>query len=220
MAGVERDGRIRVDMHLHTAQSFDCRSKPEAVLERAHAVGLDRICVTDHNQVDAALGLRERYPDRVIVGEEVKTAEGVDIIGLFVDERIPGGTPALETCERIHDQSGIVYVPHPFVGGKGGGGRLLPEIEDHIDVLEAFNARVRPTTLNERAARWARERGLPTGAGSDAHTLGEVGRAWIEVEPFEDGPAAFLAALAHATIHGRTSSPFVHIASLAARVLP
>lgn len=217
-AGVQ--SAIRVDMHMHTAASHDCRSDPEAVVEAALAAGVDRICVTDHNEIDAALKLRERHPGRIIVGEEVKTAEGVDVIGLYLAEPIPKGTPALETCGRIHEQGGLVYVPHPFVGGKGGGGRLLPRIEEQIDVLEGFNARVHPVALNHRAVEWARERGLPLGAGSDAHTVREVGRAWVEVAPFEDRPDAFLDALAAGTIHGRTSSRLVHIASLVAKVLP
>jgi predicted metal-dependent phosphoesterase TrpH len=115
-------------MHLHTRASFDCLSEPHAVLERALECGLDLICVTDHNEITAAQGLREEFPDRVIVGEEVKTAEGVDIIGLFLTERIAKATPARETCEQIRAQGGLVYVPHPFAGGKGGDGRILQEI--------------------------------------------------------------------------------------------
>ncbi len=206
-------------MHVHTAGSFDCRSDPEAVVARAVEGGLDRLCVTDHNEIDVALALHERHPDRVIVGEEVKTAEGVDIIGLFMRERIPRGTAALETCDRIHDQGGLVYVPHPFGGGKGGGGRILTEIEKEVDVVEGFNARVHRAELNARGVAWARTRGLPVGAGSDAHTLREVGRAWVELPTFA-GPGDMVAALGDATIHGRASSRLVHVASTFAKVLP
>src|SRR5690606_39085993 len=131
MAGASAEGRrVRIDMHVHTRGSYDCLSDPVAVVERAAARGLDWVCITDHNEIDVALRMKERYPDRVIVGEEVRTAEGVDVIGLFLSDRIPKGTPARETCERIREQGGIVYVPHPFAGGKGGGGRILPEIGD------------------------------------------------------------------------------------------
>lgn len=210
---------IRIDMHLHTALSFDCRSAPDAVLERALASGLDRICVTDHNEIQAALELKERHPDRVIVGEEVKTREKVDIIGLYVDEWIPPGTPARAVCEEIHRQGGLVYVPHPFAGGKGSG-TLLPHIEDLVDVVEGWNARVHSPDLNRRAQAWARARQLPMGAGSDAHSLREVGRAWVQVSLFDDEPAAFLAALQTGTIHGGTSSRLVHLTSTLAKLLP
>lgn len=209
---------MRVDMHMHTRVSFDCLSDPEAVLSAARSRGIDRICVTDHNEIEAALWLNARHPDAVIVGEEVKTAEGVDVIGLFVRELIPQGTPALETCERIHDQHGVVYVPHPFVGGKGGGGAILPLIEEHVDAIEAFNARVHLKRFNQRAVEWARPRGVPLGAGSDAHTLAEVGRAFVDVPPFEMQSKAFLDALRVGTVHGSFSSWAVHGASTWAKI--
>lgn len=205
-------------MHLHTARSFDCLTDPAALLDVLPQRGLDRICVTDHNEIATALALRERHPERIIVGEEVKTAERVDIIGLFIGERIPHGTPARETCVRIHDQGGIVYVPHPFAGGKGGGGRILEQIEDLVDAVEGFNARLHDPVLNERAVAWGRARGLPLGAGSDAHTLAEVGRAWVELPPFADQPAAFLESLQAGSIHGTTSPRRVHLASTWAKV--
>jgi predicted metal-dependent phosphoesterase TrpH len=205
-------------MHMHTGRSFDCLSDPERVLEAALARGIDRICVTDHNEIAAALELKRRFPDRIIVGEEVKTAERVDVIGLYITERIPKGTPARRTCELIHEQGGIVYMPHPFAGGKGGGGRILESIADLIDAVEGFNARLHRQALNDRAVEWARRHGKPLGAGSDAHTLGEVGRAYVEVPDFDDTPGAFLAALRESRLHGAMSSRTVHIASTWAKL--
>jgi predicted metal-dependent phosphoesterase TrpH len=210
--------RRRVDMHIHTHFSFDCTSEPVAVVETALARGVDRICITDHDEIDGALLLKDRYPDRVIVGEEVKTAERVDVIGLFLTERIPGGTPARETCDRIHDQGGLVYIPHPFARGKGGSGRILLEIGDHVDVVEGFNARLHEPKLNERAQQWAANAEKPLGAGSDAHTLREIGRGCVDVPPFDDDPASFLAALERGHLEGRASSRTVHLASTWAKV--
>ncbi|HSJ24640.1 MAG TPA: PHP domain-containing protein [Longimicrobiales bacterium] len=209
---------MRLDMHLHTAASFDCLSEPGAVLETALERGIHRICITDHNEVQAAQQLHRLHPGRVIVGEEVKTAEGVDIIGLYLSEVIPKGTPARETCERIREQRGLVYVPHPFAGGKGGHGRILPAIEDLVDIMEGFNARIHDQRLNERAVAWAGRRGVPTGAGSDAHTLAEVGRAWVELPEFENTPAGLLAALSQGSLHGTLSSHVVHLASTWAKL--
>lgn len=217
MAGAER-ARQRIDMHLHTRHSFDCLTDPVRLLESLAARGLDRVCITDHNEIGTALAMKARYPERVIVGEEVKTAEGVDVIGLFIERAIPKGTPALETCARIHEQGGIVYVPHPFARGKGGGGSILEVIEQEVDAVEGFNARLHDPVLNERAVAWAQARSLPLGAGSDAHTLAEVGRAWVELPPCADEPAAFLTALRAGTIHGRASSRAVHVASTYAKL--
>ncbi len=218
---MERDrgegGVIRIDMHVHTVHSYDCLSDPDAVIGTAVARGLDRVVIADHNEIEGALALKERYPDRVIVGEEVKTAERVDIIGLYITERIPKGTPARETCERIRAQGGLVYFPHPYAAGTGGGGKVLEEVADLVDVVEGFNARLHSARLNERAQAFARSRGLPMGAGSDAHTLREIGRAYVEVPPFRDEPGAFLAALRDAKIVGRQSSRLVHLASTYAK---
>jgi predicted metal-dependent phosphoesterase TrpH len=209
---------MRIDMHVHTRGSFDCLSEPGAVVERARDCGLDRICITDHNEIDVALRMHAAHPDFIIVGEEVKTAEGVDIIGLFMREVVPRGTPARAACERIRDQGGIVYVPHPFARGKGGGGRILDEIADLVDAVEGFNARIHSPALNERAATWARERGLPVGAGSDAHTLREIGRGWVDAPGSAATPAALLDGLRQGRAGGELSSRAVHLASTWAKI--
>ncbi len=90
-----RTGTLRMDLHLHTAGSGDCLSDPSVVLERVTDLGYGRIAITDHNRLDVALRMAERHPDRIIPGEEVKTAEGIDVIGLYVSREIPKGTPAV-----------------------------------------------------------------------------------------------------------------------------
>ena len=209
---------MRIDLHLHTRASFDSLSDPERVLDAALARGLDRIAITDHNTIEAAVAMKARFPDRIIVGEEVKTAERVDIIGLYLNEPIPKGTPARETCTRIRSQGGLVYVPHPFARGKGGGGSILPLIEDLVDAVEGFNARLHDPALNAQAVQWAAARGLPLGAGSDAHTLGEVGRAHVELAAFEDTAAGLLAALRAGRLHGEASPRSVHLHSTLAKL--
>ena len=89
---------MRIDMHMHTRASFDCLNDPARLVAAAQARGLDRICITDHNEIVVALQLKAELPSFIIVGEEVKTGEGVDVIGLFISEKIPKGTPARETC--------------------------------------------------------------------------------------------------------------------------
>lgn len=209
---------MRMDLHMHTAASHDCLSEPEAVLEAARSRGVDRIAITDHDRIEAALELHRRHPEAVIPGEEVKTAEGIDVIGLYLSELIPGGTPADEVCRRIHDQGGVVYLPHPFASGKGGGGRYAEALAPRVDVVEVFNARLHPRRLNEPAGELAGRHGLLRGAGSDAHTLGEVAGAWIELPRHPNDPEAFLEALAGASVHGRTAPWRVHLASTWAKV--
>ncbi len=211
-------GLIRLDLHLHTHGSWDCLSDPRRVLDRARARGVERIAITDHNQLAVALDMARAFPDRIIAGEEVRTAEGIDVIGLYLQKEIPKGTPAAEVCARVRDQGGLVYLPHPYARGKGGGGRHAEALAASVDIVEVFNARLHPARLNEPAEALARKHGLPRGAGSDAHTVGEVAGAWVEVPAHPNEPAALLAALAGGRIEGRTAPWAVHLASTWAKV--
>ena len=210
--------RIRLDLHLHTWTSYDCLSDPEKVIRRARDQGISRIGVTDHDRLLPTLELHRRFPEEVIPGEEVRTAEGVDIIGLYLTDEIPRGTPARETCRRIREQGGIVYLPHPYAPGKGRGGRLAEELAPLADVVEVMNSRLRPMARNRRGEELARRHSRLVGAGSDAHTVGEVGRSWVEVPHHPNEPGALLEALADARVEGRTSPRWVHIASTWAKL--
>jgi len=212
-------GTARLDLHLHTWGSRDCLSDPEAVLRTALALGYARIAITDHDRLGVALRMSEAHPGRIIPGEEVRTGEGVDVIGLYLREEIPKGTSAIETVERIHAQGGLAYLPHPYAPGKGGGGRLADELAQRCDVVEVFNARLHDPALNRRAEALAARHGKLRGAGSDAHTLGELGNALVEVPPHPNRADALLRALAVAGRVGGVAAPrLVHLASTWAKV--
>lgn len=211
--------RLRIDMHSHTHRSFDCLSEPGRILDAARARGIDRLVVTDHNEIRGALELREADPERILVGEEVKTREGFDLIGILLTELIPRGTPARETCERIRSQGGVVYVPHPFDVARSGAGHHLAEIADLVDVVEVHNARCWIPTFDRRAAAWAALHGKLVGAGSDAHTVREIGRGLMEVPPFERTRQGLLEALRHGSVVRRVrSSPLVRASSTYAKL--
>lgn len=208
----------RLDLHLHTVGSWDCLSDPHAVLERALALGYQRIAITDHDRLDVALRMAEEFPERIVPGEEVRTNEGIDVIGLYLVEAIPKGTPALETVERIRAQGGIPYLPHPYAGGKGGGGRMADDLAAVCEVVEVFNARLHPGRLNEPAERLAERHGRLRGAGSDAHTIRELGGAWVDVPAHPNDPEGLRVALSVSRPGGRTASNLVHLASTWAKV--
>jgi predicted metal-dependent phosphoesterase TrpH len=209
---------VKLDLHLHTLGSWDCLSDPEAALERALGEGYHRIAITDHNRIGVAMEMHQRHPQRIIPGEEVKTREGIDVIGLYLREEIPKGTPALEAVEQIREQGAIPYLPHPFAGGKGGGGRMADELAAACDVVEVFNARLHPTRLNRPALELAERHMKLHGAGSDAHTLGELGGAFVEVPSHPNTADGLRAALSCARTGGRTASRLVHLASTWAKV--
>jgi hypothetical protein len=200
-------GRVRVDCHLHTVTSGDAVLTIEQLAEQARSAGLDAVCVTDHNQTSAAVAAAEAAARgdldlRVIVGEEIRTPSG-DIIGLFLTERIPYVLPLAEVVARIRNQGGLVYVPHPFDPVRSSIGRVLPSLcaAGDVDVIEVFNAKIEDQACNDKAAAVAAEFGIPAAVGSDAHDAAGVGAAYLDLPDF-DGPAAFLAVLASARLHG------------------
>ncbi len=214
----ESPATLRLDLHLHTRASWDCLSEPEAILARAREKGIDRVAMTDHNLLELSLDMHHRYPDRVIPGEEVRTREGIDVIGLYISSPIAKGTPAEKTCRMIREDGGIVYLPHPYAAGKGGSGRYAEALAPLVDVVEVFNARLHPGRLNEPAEALARDHEKLRGAGSDAHTVGEVGGGWVEVPFHENRPEALLEAMAGGEVHGRTTPYLVHLASTWAKI--
>lgn len=207
----------RIDLHMHTHASRDCLSRPAEVVERAREQGLDRIAITDHDEIEGALAARDLDPELVIVGEEVRTSEGLDLIGLYLRDRVPPGRTFREVAGEIRRQEGIVYLPHPFDTRRGATAKFLDEVADCVDAVEGFNARVHDPARNQRARNWAAAWDLPLGAGSDAHMLREIGRGVTVVPPFTGAPA-LLDSLRAGRIDGRTSSHLVHLGSTWAKL--
>jgi predicted metal-dependent phosphoesterase TrpH len=195
---------IEVDLHMHTDHSPDCATPVEVLLETARDRGLGAIAITDHNEVSGALEARriaEGMDDiKVIVAEEVKTAEQGEVIGLFLEEKIPKGMTMAETIAAIREQGGLVYVPHPFdrFHSVPDYEHLLDMVEE-IDVLEVFNPRVALTAFNEEAERFARKYRIVPGAGSDSHVAQGLGSVRVRIHDFE-GPEEFLEAMRDADI--------------------
>ncbi|MGI8825994.1 MAG: PHP domain-containing protein [Chloroflexota bacterium] len=201
---------MKIDLHTHTLCSQDCRSEYDRIIDAVPRTGLDGIAVTDHNELRGALELQRRAPFLVIAAEEIKTNDG-EIIGLFIREWVPPGLGPLETVNRIHQQGGLAYVPHPFdeVRGSRLKREALDRVRPHIDILEVFNARNALPVFNTRAQVYAQEHELLAGAGSDAHTYAEFGHAYVEVRPFETAEE-FLDGMRAGSWHGRLSGPLVH----------
>jgi glycosyltransferase involved in cell wall biosynthesis len=196
----ERDF-IHVDLHMHTEHSPDCATPVATLLDTAKRVGLGAIAVTDHNEISGALQARERADGiKVIVAEEVKTADQGEVIGLFIEERIPRGLTLQATIAEIRRQGGLVYVPHPFdrMHAVPDYEHLLDIVED-IDAIEVFNPRVAFSAFNEEAARFAAKYRIVAGAGSDSHVAQGLGSVKIRMRDF-DGPEEFLESLRDADI--------------------
>jgi glycosyltransferase involved in cell wall biosynthesis len=200
---------IDVDLHMHTDHSYDCATPVEVLLAEAAARGLGAIAVTDHNEISGAMEAREKAVGvKVIVAEEVKTANQGEVIGLFIEEKIPRGLTLEETIAEIKRQGGLVYVPHPF-------DRLhsVPDYEHlltvlgQVDAIEVFNPRIAISEFNEEAVRFAAKYRIPAGAGSDAHVPQGLGSVRIRMRDF-NGPEEFLESLRDADIVRNPASLF------------
>jgi predicted metal-dependent phosphoesterase TrpH len=187
---------IRVDLHVHSSASFDCKVEPELVAATSRGLGLSPVFLTDHDSISGAL--RISAAERVVVGEEVLTSGG-ELIGLFLKERVPSGLAPLEAAGRIKDQGGLVYLEHPYDRTRRHLGEdSIEALADLIDVVEVFNGRSDEKS-NRRAADLCGILGAAPGAGSDAHRLSELGSVFVEMEDF-DGAQDFLAKLRRAKI--------------------
>jgi len=208
----------KADLHVHTCYSMDCLTPLERIVQRCLDVGINCIAVADHNTIAGALKLKEIAPFKVIVAEEVLTPVG-EIMGLFLTEKVPRGLSPKEAIAQIRSQGGLVGIPHPFGRSPFWNSNELTsqEVLSQVDIIEAFNSRTPFSSSIAKARKLALEQGKAASAGSDAHTLGEIGRAYVEMPEF-DGPDDFLNCLAQGRIFGDKSSPLVHFASMWAKI--
>ena len=198
--------RSFIDLHCHTSASFDSLADPVKVARAAASRGLTHLIVTDHDRIDGALRARDAAPDglTVIVGEEVKTADG-DLICAFLERAIPPGLSAVDTIEAAREQGGLVGIPHPFDRFRGSLSKSaqLAAIAPLVDWGEVHNARL-VGGGNDEAAVFAREHDRPGVAVSDAHSVLEVGVAYTVLDGDPSTASGLLAALAGLADSGTT----------------
>lgn len=175
---------IKVEFHCHTVCSHDSSNRLLPLLETARLRGIDKLCITDHNTIRCALKAKELAPELVVIGEEVLTARG-EILAYFLEEEVPSRLEPMQTIELMKKQGAFISIPHPF-DLRRHGWKLdeLLSLLPHVDALEVFNSRCLSKGLNEQALAFAQEQGMPMLAGSDAHSLVELGLASVELPDF------------------------------------
>ncbi len=217
--------RAFADLHTHSRASFDSLASAASLVRTATRRGLTHLAITDHDRIDGALEARDRAHEiapelTVIVGEEVRTADG-DLICLFLDEAIPPGLPAEEAIARARAQGGLVGVPHPFDRFRGSLLRdaRMEQLAGQVDWIETHNARVAVGNGNQLAAEFAHEHALPGIAVSDAHSSFEVGVAYTALDGDLSTPAGLLAALATAELVTGRASLYIRLLTPLAKVV-
>ncbi len=204
---------LKADLHIHTQYSMDCDMSLEVIIERCLALGINCIAIADHGTVEGALKMQTIAPFPVIVAEEIFTDKG-EIMGMFLKEAIPSGESLQDVISSIKAQGGLVCAQHPFdtLLRFGMGEKVMEEIADRIDLVEVLNARSPLPHSSEKALHFAQKHHLLESAGSDAHTPGEIGNAYVEMSEFTDG-RSFLESLAKGKVGGHLTGPLIHFNS-------
>ena len=208
------------DFHVHTRFSRDSLLSEDGYIRRAIERGLTHVAITNHNNVEGAVAVRDRVAaqglaDRlhVILGEEVSSADG-EIVGLYLERTIPAGLSAEETADAIHQQGGLVSVPHPYDPFRRDHLRepaLLRLLEaGKVDAIEVFNSRVTFARHNHKAAELAARYAISGIACSDTHSAIEVAMSFNALPAF-DSAAELREALHSNEWHGTRSTLLIHL---------
>lgn len=189
---------LRIDPHVHSEASYDGQDPVELLLEQAADIDLDGIVITDHDvlyESRRAAELASEYGLIGIPGVEVSTAHG-HLLAVGVEEMPPRRAPLLETAAWIRERGGVAIVPHPFQRSRHGVRKHhLPahDVDERgeastdggpprgVDAVEVYNSWLFTGYKNRRARRFADAAGYPGVAGSDAHSVPFVGRAFTEL---------------------------------------
>ena len=208
------------DFHIHTHYSRDSILPEDKFIRVALERGLTHVAVTNHNNVEGAIAVRDRaaelgVDDRlsVILGEEVSTSDG-EVVGLFLERTVPRGLSADATADEIHAQGGLVSIPHPFDPFRASHIRRPPleglAAAGKIDMIEVFNSRVTFSRHNEEAAEFAARHRIPGIACSDSHSAIEVAMSFNALPAFATAEE-LRTSLAENEWHGTRSTLLIHL---------
>jgi predicted metal-dependent phosphoesterase TrpH len=204
---------IKTEFHCHTCYGKDSLIKIQDLVIASEKKGIQKLVITDHNMISGALQAQKLDPYRFIIGEEIMTQQG-ELLGIFIKEKIPASLSALKTIELLRSQGAFISVSHPFDAFRRGHWEVndLLKIISYIDAIEVFNSRCLLPQFNTRARVFSQLNKLLGTVGSDAHSIGEVGKATLSLPDFVDA-TSLKQALSLAQPHVQLSGPWVHLYS-------
>ncbi|MGI5838728.1 MAG: CehA/McbA family metallohydrolase [bacterium] len=195
---------MMIDLHVHTIYSGDNDLDPRQLFSRARELGLDALCVTEHNSYEKSAPVLEvaaemNFP--VFRGAEIATTLGHLLVYGVKDDgwivrKFWGRLPGEDVLRAVARAGGVVVAAHPCKAGYQFYGSRLIAAYPVIVGLEVCNG-VCSKEDNRAAARLAAELGLPGTGGSDAHRFHEIGRCCTEI-PGRPGDETELAAILRA----------------------
>lgn len=217
---------MRLETHVHTKYSHDSLLCFWMLYARCMARKINYIAVTEHNNIDGAIAFKHYCKKRgdklkVIVGEEIMTDSG-EIVGLYLKETVPAGMSAADTIQKIKEQGGIVYVPHPYDEKRYKtvlSETALAENLNEIDCIECHNGRNISQSYDKKQTDIADKYKLTKVIGSDAHTFFEIGRNYMEIDVEPSNAENFKAAIKTSKFHQAKCIKACHQMTKAARVI-
>jgi predicted metal-dependent phosphoesterase TrpH len=180
-----------VDMHVHTNVSSRCSSlKPAELVERASALGLDAVAVTEHATFKGARIVHDYARERgfkVFRGMEVYTELGDMLVFGWEDNVRYYLFPFKDLKREVDEVGGVIIPAHPCRGldVRHRYRKELPdELLEAIVAIETHNGLI-TRKGNDQAERIRRKYSLFGIGGSDAHHVSHLGRC---LTVFEDEP--------------------------------
>lgn len=176
-----------IDLHTHTRFGSSCSYMyPDEMARQAKRLGLDGVCITEHNHSWSVADLHtlsEECGIMVLGGVEVATDLGEFMV--FGVYQTSWSIPTAEELRRLVDEAGgVMIAAHPFrdVTSSYSDSSSEAVIEEFshrrvfslVDAVEVFNGRStrRETNFGYEVLRRV---GLKGTGGSDAHAVHAVG---------------------------------------------
>jgi predicted metal-dependent phosphoesterase TrpH len=193
----------KFDHHLHTSRhSPDSIISPQVLIERARAVGLDGVVITEHDYQWEPGELAELAARagglKVFSGAEVSAREGHFLVyGLPDLELAPCGVGLRELLEAVRRHGAAIVAAHPFRWDQDFTA-LVAEHGPAFDALELVSNNVTSETRRKTAKLLATHPMGATGS-SDAHEPAVIGCYYTEFPGTIETLADFIAALQRRT---------------------
>ena len=186
-----------IDLHTHSyPKSDDSFAGIDDLIERAKALGLDGICLTEHDffwSTDEVRELSRRHEFLVLPGCEINTDTGHAIV-FGLDQYVFGLHKPDFLRNEVRRRDGVMIAAHPYrrrfledPGWKPEVRREMleragaDEFFEFCDAIEGINGRGTPVQN-----RFAQDRGDRLGTrmtgGSDAHRVEQLGTAATRFE--------------------------------------